>query len=118
MERNGFNRSNNDGAGTSNGGKREHSFSSSSSFGGEQKTKMDANEERIHFEKIVNAFKSYKKYYTGILNKKRRYLSSLNDDYQARLKSYRISLGRLQDCIDENTLVLNKIVDNASGMFE
>ncbi|KAI1280391.1 Carnosine N-methyltransferase [Halotydeus destructor] len=82
------------------------------------KSKYDVEEERRHFEKIVDAFRQYKDHSYRRLAKTRKYLDRLPELHQQKLIRYRESLNVLQDCVDKNAELLDIVVKDACSMFK
>lgn len=80
--------------------------------------RQEPDEERLHFEKIINAYRNYKRHSCQQLIKKRIYINSMSNKYQARLVTYRTSLNQIEDCIDNNAILMDAIVKDACDMFE
>ncbi|KAL3229304.1 hypothetical protein MRX96_023621 [Rhipicephalus microplus] len=79
---------------------------------------VDDPEERKHFQRIVNAFRSYRSYSLRRLCKVVKYVSSLPPSHQLMLKNYRQHLDRVRMAIDHNHDVLKLVVANIAHMFE
>ncbi|XP_037279774.2 carnosine N-methyltransferase [Rhipicephalus microplus] len=79
---------------------------------------VDDPEERKHFQRIVNAFRSYRSYSLRRLFKVVKYVSSLPPSHQLMLKNYRQHLDRVRMAIDHNNDVIKLVVANIAHMFE
>lgn len=73
--------------------------------------------ERKNLEKIIAAFRYYRKYSYARVNKSESYLNSLPQNHQAMLTKFRKNLGIIRDCIDENQAVINKIITDRDYLF-
>lgn len=80
----------------------------------------EEKEERLHFQKVANAFRNYRAHAIKRLNKTRRYIDQMNDSHQLKLKEYRNCLNGIEDCVEENAKFMQLVYANAActGVFE
>ncbi|CAN7983936.1 unnamed protein product [Ixodes hexagonus] len=79
---------------------------------------VDDIEERKNFQRIVNAFRSYRNYTLRRLCRTVKYVSSLPPSHQLVLKSYRQHLDRVRMAIDHNNEILKMVIGSIAHMFE
>uniref|UniRef100_A0A2P2I8P1 Carnosine N-methyltransferase n=1 Tax=Hirondellea gigas TaxID=1518452 RepID=A0A2P2I8P1_9CRUS len=75
-------------------------------------------QEREHFQRIVNVFKSYKFLTDEWLNKKLSFVKGFPADQQNLLTEYTAHLGQLRVCVDHNAQIIKQITKDVENMFE
>ena len=77
-------------------------------------------EERLHFQKVLNAFKSYKKHSIASIHKREDYLNRLPMEHQKLLRKhgYQESMDDLKLAVDRNSTIINHILKDVDGIFE
>ncbi|MCL4122487.1 UNVERIFIED_CONTAM: hypothetical protein GTU68_032688 [Idotea baltica] len=78
----------------------------------------EQEQEKKHFCRIVNAFKSYKKYMLKKIEEKEKYVKSLPPTHQSLLDSYTRHLDQQKTCILQNTEIIKLIIRDVENMFE
>ncbi|KAL7633899.1 UNVERIFIED_CONTAM: hypothetical protein RMT77_015860 [Armadillidium vulgare] len=78
----------------------------------------EQEQERKHFCRIVNAFKSYKKYMILKVEEKEKYIKTLPPSHQSFLDAYVRHLDELKTCIIHNAEIIKLIVKDVESMFE
>jgi len=89
-----------------------------------EETKIDETqddiEEKLHFQKVANAFRSYKKHSINTVHKKEEYLNRLPIEHQKLLRKhgYQDTLDDLKQAVEKNMEVIQHILLDVDGMFE
>lgn len=80
----------------------------------------EEDEERIHFQRVINAFGLYKTHSLKPVTQREEYLKNLRPDHQRLLNKsgYNDNLEELKMAIDRNNRLVKDIVSNADEMFE
>lgn len=80
----------------------------------------EEQEERIHFQRIINSFGLYKTHSLKALKKREDYLEELRPDHQKLLKKhgYHENLEELKFAIEKNAKLIKDIVSCSENMFE
>ncbi|XP_055939566.1 carnosine N-methyltransferase-like [Argiope bruennichi] len=74
--------------------------------------------ERKHFQRIVNAFRSYKLHSLKRLYNSTKYISSLSPHQQDLLKGYRIHLDQVRVAIEHNYEIIKVIIKDVAHLFQ
>ncbi|XP_049783691.1 carnosine N-methyltransferase [Schistocerca cancellata] len=75
-------------------------------------------EERVHFRRIVAAFKCYREMYETRLRRAETNLRKLSARHQQLLQSYKLHLRSVRECIEKNAEVLSAFVQDAYALFD
>lgn len=77
-------------------------------------------EERLHFQKVMNAFRAYKKHSITSIHKREDYLNRLPMEHQKLLRKhgYQETLDDLKLAVDKNYTIINHILKDVDGIFE
>jgi len=77
-------------------------------------------QERLHFQKVANAFRLYKRHSLAAIGKRETYLNTLPMDHQKMLKKhgYQDCLDELKAAVDENNKIIGHILKDVDHMFE
>jgi len=80
----------------------------------------EEEEERMHFQKVTNAFRSYKKYSMAAIHKREEYLSKLPVEHQKLLRKhgYQDVLDDLKQAVEQNNDIIVHILKDVEGVFE
>jgi len=81
---------------------------------------MEEEAERLHFQKVKNAFRSYKKHSLAAVHKREEYLSRLPKEHQRLLRKhgYQETMDDLKEAVDQNHGIISKIMADVEEMFE
>ena len=81
---------------------------------------QDDVEEKLHFQKVVNSFRSYKKNSITAVHRREEYLNKLPIEHQKLLRKhgYQDTLDDLKQAVEKNMEVVNHILLDVDGMFE
>lgn len=74
--------------------------------------------ERKHFQRIVNAFRSYKLHSLKRLFSSTKYISSLPTHHQDLLKGYRSHLDKVRVAIEHNYEIIKIIIKDVAHLFQ
>jgi len=91
------------------------------SIGGDSiKLSKEEEEERLHFQRVTNAFRSYKRHSIDAIHKREEYLKKLPVDHQNLLKKhgYQNTLDDLKEAVELNNNIILDILKDVEGMFE
>ena len=83
----------------------------------EGKSRVEDEEEQLHFEKIVNSFKLYGEFYLRRLHATRQFCRRMPPDQQRRLTPYTRHLNEIEKCINFNSSLMQELVKDAECMF-
>ena len=74
----------------------------------------------MHFQKVANAFRLYKRHSLAAIGKRETYLNTLPMDHQKMLKKhgYQDCLDELKAAVDENNKIIGHILKDVDHMFE
>ena len=77
-------------------------------------------EERLHFQKIINAFRAYKKHSIAAIHKREDYLNRLPMEHQKLLRKhgYQETMDDLKLAVDRNNTIISHILKDVDGIFE
>jgi len=77
-------------------------------------------EERLHFQKVINAFRAYKKHSIAAIHKREEYLNRLPMEHQKLLRKhgYQETMDDLKLAVDRNNSIINHILKDVDGIFE
>ena len=77
-------------------------------------------EEKLHFQKVINAFKFYKRHSINAIHKREEYLNRLPMDHQKLLRKhgYQNNLDDLKEAVETNVKIVNHILADVSEIFE
>lgn len=77
-------------------------------------------EEKLHFQKVINAFKFYKRHSINAIHKREEYLNRLPMDHQKLLRKhgYQNNLDELKEAVETNVKIVNHILADVSEIFE
>ena len=91
-----------------------------STDGASAKLSREEEEERLHFQKVTNAFRSYKKQSTAGIHKKEEYLGRLPVEHQKMLRKhgYQDNLDDLKQAVELNNDIIVQILKDVEGLFE
>ncbi|GIZ00931.1 carnosine N-methyltransferase [Caerostris extrusa] len=81
-------------------------------------SETDEDLERKHFQRIVNAFRSYKLHSLKRLYNSTQYISSLSSHQQELLKSYRIHLDGVRVAIEHNYEIIKVLLKDVAHLFQ
>ena len=86
----------------------------------EEKRTQDDMEERLHFQKTINAFRSYRRNSTHNIQKREHYLNKLPTQHQKLLRKhgYQDNLDDLKQAVEKNFEIVNHILQDVDGIFE
>jgi len=92
----------------------------STTDGDSVKLSREEEEERLHFQKVTNAFRSYKKHSTAAIHKKEEYLGRLPVEHQKMLRKhgYQDTLDDLKQAVELNNDIIVQILKDVEGLFE
>lgn len=79
---------------------------------------LDEEEEREHFQRIVNAYRCYQPTSLQRCDKTISYLNSLSESHQEKLVNYRSHLERVKTCIEQNAQIVKLIIGDVEHMFD
>uniref|UniRef100_A0A1B6LD18 carnosine N-methyltransferase n=1 Tax=Graphocephala atropunctata TaxID=36148 RepID=A0A1B6LD18_9HEMI len=79
---------------------------------------VDDAEEKKHFQKVVNDFKSYRSHLAKKFSFNRQLVESLPERQQILLKSYKESLYEVEKCAEHNQGLIDLIIKDVFFMFE
>jgi len=84
------------------------------------KLSREEEEERLHFQKVTNAFRSYKKHSTAVIHKREEYMGRLPVEHQKMLRKhgYQDTLDDLKQAIELNNEIIVQILKDVEGLFE
>jgi len=82
--------------------------------------KKEEEAERIHFQKVVNAFRVYKQHGLNVLNRKEHYLNQLPSNHQKLLRKngFTESLNDLKGAVENNNEIIQHILKDVDHMFD
>lgn len=85
-----------------------------------QAISRDEQEERLHFQKVRNAFRSYKKHSLAAVHRREEYLGRLPKEHQRLLRKhgYQNTLDDLKMALDQNYSIITEILADVEDMFE
>ncbi|XP_042897926.1 carnosine N-methyltransferase isoform X2 [Parasteatoda tepidariorum] len=84
-----------------------------------QESQYDDDElERKHFQRVVNAFRSYKIHSMKRLYRSTKYISSLSTHHQDLLKGYRSHLDKVRLAIEHNSEIIKVIIKDVAHLFQ
>ena len=88
--------------------------------GDSTKISREEEEERLHFQKVTNAFRSYKKHSTAVIHKREEYMGRLPVEHQKMLRKhgYQDTLDDLKQAVELNNEIIVQILKDVEGMFE
>ncbi|XP_066945805.1 carnosine N-methyltransferase [Macrobrachium rosenbergii] len=75
-------------------------------------------QERAHFQRIVQAFKSYRSHALKHVKEREEYIQTLPSHHRELLSSYRSHLKKQKVCIQHNGEIINQIINGVESMFE
>jgi len=77
-------------------------------------------EEKLHFKKVVNAFRSYKKYSVAAIHRREDYINKLPADHQKLLRGqgYQDVLDDMKQAVEKNAGVVQDILNDVDLMFD
>ena len=80
----------------------------------------DEEEERLHFQKVQNSFRSYKKHSLAAVHRREDYLGRLPKEHQRLLRKhgYQDTLDDLKEAVEQNSAIISDIMADVEGMFE
>ena len=80
----------------------------------------DEEEERLHFQKVQNSFRSYKKHSLAAVHRREEYLGRLPKEHQRLLRKhgYQDTLDDLKEAVEQNSGIISDIMADVEGMFE
>ena len=80
----------------------------------------EEEEERLHFQKVSNAFRSYKKHSMATIHKREEYLGRLPVEHQKLLRKhgYQETMDDLKEAVEHNNDIIIHILKDVEGMFE
>jgi len=80
----------------------------------------EEEEERMHFQKVTNAFRSYKKYSTSAIHKREEYMNKIPVEHQKLLRKhgYQETLDDLKQAVEQNNEIIQHILKDVEGVFE
>jgi len=80
----------------------------------------EEEEERLHFQKVVNAFRLYKKHSLEAIKRRENYLVTLPVDHQKMLRKhgYQDGLEELKSGVEQNNKIIGHILSDVDHMFE
>jgi carnosine N-methyltransferase len=78
----------------------------------------DRQKEKNNFTRITNAFRFYGDHYIGKFNKTLRYVMSMPSDQREKLTKYVTHLEAMKKCVQQNTIVMRLIMENACLTFD
>ncbi|KAM9392862.1 carnosine N-methyltransferase [Pholidichthys leucotaenia] len=78
----------------------------------------EARLERLHFWRIINAFRFYSIHVKEQVRRAERQFQSLPQHHQDLLPNFLLKLSRISQCADHNQEVLQAIIHNSLHMFE
>jgi len=86
-------------------------------------TKVESNEdleERLHFQKVINSFKAYKKHSISAIHKREEYLNKLPMEHQKLLRKhgYQETLDDLKQAVEKNYQIVCHILNDVDDIFE
>ncbi|XP_035220920.1 carnosine N-methyltransferase-like isoform X2 [Stegodyphus dumicola] len=84
----------------------------------ENSVETDDDLERKHFQRIVNAFRSYKLHSLKRLYNSTKYISSLPQYQQDLLKNYRSHLDKVRVAIEHNYEIIKIIIKDVAHLFQ
>lgn len=81
---------------------------------------IDEEEERLHFQKVINTFRLYKKVSLNTINKKEHYLNHLPAEHQKLLRKngYNSMLTDLKAAVEANNEIVQHIIKDVENVFE
>ncbi|XP_023344235.1 carnosine N-methyltransferase [Eurytemora carolleeae] len=76
--------------------------------------------ERLHFQKVINAFRIYKKHSLNVIQRKENYLNQLPQEHQKLLKKngYGSMLNDLKSAVDVNNEIVQHILKDIDNVFD
>jgi len=80
--------------------------------------RREDEEEREHFQRIVNAFRCYRTYSLQRLTKTESYLLTLPPHHQKLLAKYALHLEEIRTCVEHNYEIIKLIIEDVSTLFE
>lgn len=80
----------------------------------------EEEEERLHFQQVTNAFRSYKKHSTAAIHKREEYMERLPVEHQKLLRNhgYQDSMDDLKQAVEQNNETIINILKDVEGLFE
>ena len=76
----------------------------------------EEEKERLHFQKITNAFRSYKKHSTAAIHKREEYMGRLPVEHQKLWGKHRYQ--DTMDDLEQNNDIIVQILKDVEGLFE
>ncbi|CAB0007354.1 unnamed protein product [Nesidiocoris tenuis] len=95
-----------------------HCNSAMAGEGNNYDQRVDTEEEREHFLKIIQAFKSYKTFANNLVLRRLSYIETLPETQQTALSRYKTSLQEILKCVALNHQIIEMITEDADSMFE
>jgi len=91
-----------------------------STDGDNVKLSREEEEERLHFQKVTNAFRSYKKHSMAAIHKREEYLGRLPVEHQKLLRKhgFQDTLDDLKQGVEQNNDIIVHILKDVESMFE
>jgi len=86
----------------------------------QQEAARDEEEERLHFQKVRNAFSSYKKHAVAAVHRREEYLGRLPKEHQRLLRKhgYQDTLDDLKEAVEANQAVVAGLLAEVGDMFD
>ena len=80
----------------------------------------DDIEEKLHFQKVINAFRLYKKHSINTIHRREEYLNKIPIEHQKLLRKhgYQDTLDDLKQAVEKNNEIVNHVLLDVDGMFE
>lgn len=80
----------------------------------------EEEEERLHFQKVVNAFRLYKRHALTTVEKRERYMKELPVEHQKMLDKhgYKELLTKIRAAVEENGQIVGLIISDVDNLFE
>jgi flagellar biosynthesis chaperone FliJ len=77
-------------------------------------------EERLHLQKVTNAFRSHKKHSTAAIHKREEYMGRLPMEQQKLLRKhgYQDTMDDLKLAVEQNNDIIVQILKDVEGLFE
>ena len=97
-----------------------YNFPDLSAFSMELTESKEELEERLHFQKVLNAFRSYKKHAIASIHKREDYLNRLPMEHQKLLRKhgYQETMDDLKLAVDRNWIIINHILKDVDAIFQ
>lgn len=83
-------------------------------------TDKEVLEERLHFQKAINAFRGYRKHSIAAIHKREEYLNRLPMEHQKLLRKhgYQDTMDDLKLAVDRNNSIISHILKDVDNIFE